>query len=367
MDIEADVLYGDIVSFFNPETDTVLNIEGFCEESAYPLEYDRVKKAVLDWTGSLFVVEPKGSFSSREEFRSFVSENVLALFDQPYVNEGVVSELRDQMTVRKNQMLQRVAFEVESAASNYDMHRGQTVKYGEPVQLRHVNSGRYFCVRSSANSAATEFAVVDSVDAVESSHWKFHSGTRHGGALKYAVESQLVSIVYDAMMAVEVGPSGPSTFKMISRVESLSTFKLVRIGADKFAPKCLCTGNAIYLSHFSSGAFLTSRYADYLTFYNLEKQPNIPDETRYLLTPARACFVVEGQDIIEPIHAKARSGDALRLRCICSGEIVALTPHIGPETVRDYPLRPSSIASNSRCSLHKFLTLFSGVGRHVFR
>ena len=171
-----------------------------------------MQKAVLDWSGALFVIEPKSSFSSREEFRSFVSDNVLALFEQPLSAEGASSEHRYQTSVRKNQMLQRVAFEVESAASNYGMHRGHAVKYNDQVQLRHLNSGRYFAIRSrricnttpiphkpttnpaiqipnphhrsSANSAATEFAVVDSVDAVESSLWRFRSSTRDGGTLK---------------------------------------------------------------------------------------------------------------------------------------------------------------------------------------
>ena len=148
MDAETDVLYGDIFCFFNAQTDTVLNVEGFCEETAYPVEYDRVQKAVLDWSGALFVIEPKSSFSSREEFRSFVSDNVLALFEQPLSAEGASSEHRYQTSVRKNQMLQRVAFEVESAASNYGMHRSLAVKYNDQVQLRHLNSGRYFAIRS---------------------------------------------------------------------------------------------------------------------------------------------------------------------------------------------------------------------------
>ena len=141
---------------------------------------------------------------------------------------------------------------------------------------------------------------------------------------------------YDAMMAVALTPSGPTAFKITSLVDPLSTIKLVRMAADHFTAKCLCTGNAINIFHFSSPAVLTSRYADYLTFHSPEKHTNIPDDTRYLLTPARACFVVEGQDVVEPIHRQARGDDLLRLRCVSSGEIVALTRHSGPQTVRPH-------------------------------
>jgi hypothetical protein len=335
MEPDADVRYGDYFCFYNAQTDSVLNVEGFCEDSAYPLEYERVQKAILDWSGSLFVIEPKSSFSSRQEFLSFVSDNVVALFDSSSAVDGFPSEMQEEALNRKAQMIQRVSFELDTASSNYDQHYGKAVKYGDVVQLRHVNSGRYLSSKSSGLDGCTQFAVVDSSHAVESSHWRFHSSSRKFGNLKYAVDSQLSSVVYDALMAVTVGPTGPTSYNMCSQVDILSTFKLVYLGQDKCGAKCLCTGDAINISHFTSTKMLTSRYGDFLTFQNVESQSSALVQDSFA-APARACFVVEGGNVFEPIRSKVTSAAPLRIRCVCTGEIMALASHVGPEIVRSF-------------------------------
>jgi hypothetical protein len=333
MNRDADVHYGDVLSFFNPETDTVLNVEGFCEECAYPLDFQRAQKALLDWSGALFVIEPKSSFSSRQEYSSFLSDNVVALFDRSSVITGYPSELQEQALTRKTQTMQRVTFELEAAASSYDQHYGQTVKYGDVVQLRHLNSGRYLCAKSSGVHGSTQFAVIDPVDAVESSHWQFFSKTRTFGSLKYAVETQLSSVVYNALMAVAAGQTDATTYTMCSQVDPLSTFKLVCFGEDKCAERCLCIGDVINISHFSSPKILTSRYGDYMTFHKIETQSSALVQD-HLAVPARACFIVESENVFEPIKRKVRSSDPLRLRCVCTGEVMALASHLGPDIVR---------------------------------
>ncbi len=129
MEPDDDVRYGDLFYLFNPDTDTVLNVEGFCEDCAFPLEYNRVEKSILDWSGAVFAIEPKSSFSSRQEFISFVSDNVLALFDRSSAVDGFASEQNENAMIRKSQMKQRVSFELESAASNAEQHIGRPVLY----------------------------------------------------------------------------------------------------------------------------------------------------------------------------------------------------------------------------------------------
>jgi hypothetical protein len=333
MDNDADVLYGDIFCFFNATSDTILNVEGFCEESAYPLEYDRVNKAILDWTGAMFVIEPKSSFSSRQEFLSFVSDNVLSLFGQASATNAFPSELHEQATTRKAQMAQRVAFELEAASSNYDQHRGHPVKYGDVVQLRHVNSGRYFCAKASGTDGSTELAVVDAADAVENSHWQLFSSTRQSGNVKFSVEMQLSSVVYGALMAVAIGPTGPFKYAMSPHVDAFATFQLVHLGQDSNQSTCLCVGDSIHVSHFSSSKMLTSRYGDFQTFVDIDNQ-SMPAADNYMFAPACACFVVESENVFDPIKTQVQSNRSIRLRCLSTGEIVSLASHVGPEVVR---------------------------------
>ncbi len=333
MNPDVDVLYGDVFCFFNPQTDTVLNVEGFCEECAYPLEYERVQKAILDWSGALFVIEPKSSFSSRQEFASFVSDNMLALFDRSAEVDGYPSQPHEQALNRKSQMMQRVAFELEASASNYEQHYGQPVKYGDIVQLRHVNSGRYFCSKSSGMGGSTQLAVVDTANADESSLWRFLSKSRLFGSLKYAVETHLSSVAYDALVTVSVGPSGPSTYTMCADVDCMSAFKLVYLGREKSHLTCLCVGDAINILHFSSPKMLTSRYGDYQTFHTVATQSSA-DAQDELHAPARAYYIVEGAEVFEAIKGKVRSHDLVRLRCVCTGELMALASHVGPQQVR---------------------------------
>ena len=331
MEPDDDVLYGDLLFLFNPDTDTVLNVEGFCEDCAFPLEYDRVKKSILDWSGAVFVVEPKSSFSSRQEFLSFVSDNVLALFDNSSAVDGFASDLHEQALIRKSQMVQRVSFELEAAASNVEQHIGRPVQYDAVVQLRHVNSGRYLCSKASGEDGATQFEVVDAADAVESSHWRFSSSTRQFGSVKYAVEVQLSSVLYHALMAVKIGPTGPSSYVISNQVHALSTFKPVFVGKDHSSHNNLCIGDVIYITQSSSSKMLTSRHADYLTFHNVEQHFNT--QTRdYMTAPARSCFMVESANVLEPIKRRVHSNDHLRLRCLCTGEFIALASNVGPES-----------------------------------
>jgi hypothetical protein len=331
MEPDDDVLYGDLFYLFNPDTDTVLNVEGFCEDCAFPLEYERIKKSILDWSGAVFVIEPKSSFSSRQEFLSFVSDNVLALFDSSSAADGVASELHEQAIIRKSQMMQRVSFELEAAASNVEQHTGRPVQYGAAVQLRHVNSGRYLCCKASGADGATQFEVVDAADAVESSHWRFSSNTRQFGNVKYAVEVQLSSLLYHAMMAVKIGSTGPSSYVISNQTDALSTFKPVFVGKDHSPQNNLCIGDVIYVTQSSSSKMLTSRHADYLTFHHVNPQFNT--QTRdYMTAPARACFVIESANVLEPIKRRVHSNDCLRLRCVCTGEFIALASNVGPES-----------------------------------
>jgi hypothetical protein len=338
MDAGDSVLYGDIVCFFNSESDSVLNVEGFCEECAYPLEYDRVKRAVLDWSGTLFVVEPRSSCSSRQEFQSFVSDNMFALFDNSVQLHGYPSELHEQALNRKSQTAQRVAFELDAAAERLESLAGHPVKFGDVVQLRHFNSGRYFAARDSGSKGSTELVVVDSAVALECSHWRFFSRTRLSGPLKYGSEAQITSVVFDAAVAVELGATGPASYSITTTCGALSSFKLVRQGVHRPAACTLSAGDFVCISHFSSSKVLTSRYGDYLTFLNLDKQKNAEGHDPFF-TPARACFVVEKASVLEPIQSKVRGSDPVRIRCVCTGEILALACDVKPENVR-VPLFP---------------------------
>ena len=120
---------------------------------------------------------------------------------------------------------------------------------------------------------------------------------------------------------------------MCADVDAMSAFKLVHLGREKSHLACLCVGDAINISNFASPKMLTSRYGDYQTFHTVETQSNA-DAQDELHAPARAYYIVEGAEVFEPIKGKVRSHDPVRLRCVSTGELMALASHVGPVHVR---------------------------------
>lgn len=149
---------------------------------------------------------------------------------------------------------------------------------------------------------------------------------------RYAVDMQLRSVVYDALMTVGMGPTGAVKYVMSALVNALSTFQLVRLGDDKKQSKRLCVGDCVNISHFSSSKMLTSRYGDFQKFYEVDNQ-SASVTVDNLFAPARACFVVESGGVFEPLKTSVQSDQSVRLRCVCTGEMLALASHVGPEPV----------------------------------